>query len=83
MVKVKKDPVDQKAKLVEQLKEIEQKIADFDEQRASKVATLAKKYRIVDINDDILNAEFKALRDKHLNTQDVARSAMDAGQKKS
>ncbi|PIR10215.1 MAG: hypothetical protein COV52_09660 [Gammaproteobacteria bacterium CG11_big_fil_rev_8_21_14_0_20_46_22] len=83
MAKQKKSPVDQKAKLVDQLKEIEKKIADFDKQRASKVGSLAKRYRLIDLSDDILEKEFKGLRDKYKNDQDATLSNMDDTKKKS
>jgi len=30
-----------------------------------KVGHLAKKYRLIDLSDDILNSEFKTIRDKY------------------
>ncbi len=83
MTKQKKTPVEQKAKLVDQLKEIEKKIAEFDTQRASKIGNLAKRYRLIDLSDEILENEFKGLRDKYKDNQDATLSNMDDGKKKS
>lgn len=82
-VKQKKTPVEQKAKLVVQLKEIEKKIVDFDKQRAVKVGNLAKRYRLTDLSDSLLEQEFKRLRDKYKQEQGAALSNRDKGKKKS
>lgn len=63
--KKQKDPLEQKASLIKQLKDIETKIADFDKQRAKKVAALATQHRLVDLSDDLLEQEFKLIREKH------------------
>ncbi len=83
MAKQKKSPIEQKAKLVDQLKEIEKKIADFDNQRATKIGNLAKRYRLVDLSDDILEKELKAIRDKYKDKNDSSLTNMDEGKKKS
>ena len=81
--KQKKSPVEQKAKLMEQLKEAENKIANFDLQRAAKVGNLAKRYKLTDLSDDILNKEFKEIREKYKNTQDAMLANLDEGKKNS
>lgn len=83
MAKQKKSPIEQKTKLVEQLKEIENKIAQFDEQRANKIAGLAKRFRLVDLSDDLLEKEFKNLRDKYKKEQDAAQAHLDGSKKNS
>lgn len=83
MAKQKKSPIEQKAKLVEQLKDIENKIAQFDEQRAGKIAGLAKRFRLVDLSDDILEKEFKSLRDKYKKEQDATQVHLDDSKKNS
>lgn len=83
MAKQKKSPIEQKAKLVDQLKEIEKKIADFDNQRASKIGNLAKRYRLVDLSDDILEKELKIIRDKYKDKNDSSLANMDESKKKS
>lgn len=83
MAKQKKTPVEQKAKLIDQLKEIEKKIADFDTQRASKIGTLAKRHGLINLSDSILEKEFKSLRDKYKDNQDATLSNMDDSKKNS
>ena len=83
MAKQKKSPIEQKSKLVDQLKEIEKKIADFDNQRAAKIGNLAKRYRLVDLSDDILEEELKIIRDKYKDNTDSALANMDESKKKS
>lgn len=81
--KPKTDPVEQKAKLMAQLKTIESKIAQFDEVRASKVASLAKHYRLIDLSDAVLEKEFARLRDQyHIPaTHDKTSTALDGAKK--
>ena len=83
MAKKVKNPVEQKEKLVEQLKDIEQKIAQFDEKRAMKIASIAKRLKIVDLADNIIEAEFKAIRDKYQSQQDATLATSDEGKKNS
>lgn len=83
MVKQKKSPAEQKAKLVSQLKAIEKKIVDFDNQRAIQIGNLAKRYRLVDLSDEILEKELKAIYDKYKRTHDPLLTNMDADKKKS
>lgn len=83
MAKQKKNPIQQKEKLVEQLKDIEKKIADFDNQRATKIGNLAKRYRLVDLSDDILEKEFKSIRDKCKKDNDLSFSSISESKKKS
>ncbi len=61
----KPNPQEQKAKLLEQKKELEKKIAEFDTRRAAAVGVLAKRYQLTDLTDDILETEFKSLSEKH------------------
>lgn len=65
MSKAKVSPHEQKAKIMEQLKELEAKLVDFDNQRAMKVGQLAKRYQLIDLSDTILEKEFKAIKDKY------------------
>ncbi len=81
--KKRKSPVEQKAKLVEQLKDIEKKIADFDKTRAVQVGNLAKRFRIIDLSNDVLEKEFKTIRDKYQNNKDPAQPHLDESKKKS
>lgn len=77
-----KNPLEQKSKLIEQLKDIENKLAQFDKQRASKVSMLAKKHHLIDLSDDILETEFKAIHEKH-KTKNPSLPQLDDGKKNS
>lgn len=81
--KKNKNPIEQKSKLIEQLKEIESKIAQFDKQRSDKIASLAKKHHLVDLSDDLLEKEFKIIRDKYKKEHDATLSKLDGGKKNS
>ncbi len=83
MTKQQKNPIEQKAKLVEQLKEIENKIAHFDEQRSNKIALLAKRLHLVDLSDDILEKEFKIIREKYKKEQSATQPHLDKVKKNS
>jgi hypothetical protein len=83
MTKVKIAPNAQKAKLLDQLKEIKTKLAEFDGQRAAKVGSLAKQFRLIDLSDDILEKEFKAIRDKYKDELSAQSSALDDSKKNS
>ena len=58
-------PFEQKKKLLEQHKSIQAKLAEFDTKRTAVVGNLARRYKLIDLADDILEQEFKALRDKY------------------
>jgi len=79
--KTKKTPIQQKAKLFEQLKDIKNKIADFDDQRAKKIATLAKRYKLIDLSNAIIEKEFKTIRDRYKKELNTAH--LDVGKKNS
>jgi hypothetical protein len=57
----------QKEKLMAQLKDIESKLQNLDKQRAEKIAKLAKKHKITDLDDSIIEREFIELRKKYDN----------------
>lgn len=78
----KGNPAAQKAKLVAQLKAAQENLAAFDKNRAVKIGNLAKKYRLTDLTDDILESEFKAIRDKHKAENDPTLAARDTTAKK-
>lgn len=75
----KKTPEECKAALINQLVLAKKKVAEFDNLRAEKIGKLAKKYRLIDLADDVLADEFKAIQEKHKGQ----RAKMDAGVKKS
>jgi len=83
MAKAKVTPIDQKTKLLEQMKELEEKIAHFDNQRAVKIATLAKRYQLVDLDDTTLETEFKTIRDKYQESQSGQLEPLDESKKNS
>ena len=77
------NPADKKAKLVSQLKDLEKKIAEFDNVRAKKVGSMAKKYKLTDLSDNIIDQEFKAIKEKYKNTQTYKMENIDQNKKKS
>lgn len=83
MAKIKINPLEQKAKLLEQMKDLETKLAEFDKQRADKIGSLAKKFRLVDLADDILEHEFKTIREKYSLAKSPSSAHLDQTQKKS
>lgn len=74
----KKTPEEQKAALINQLTLAKKRVAEFDNTRADKIGNLAKRYRLIDLTDDILIAEFKAIQAKYKDQRDT----MDSGVKK-
>jgi len=83
MPKNKVSPINQKARLLEQIKELQGKVEGFDNQRANKVAALAKRYHLIDLDDETLDKELKAIRDKYRDNQTGQLSPMDEGKKNS
>ncbi len=83
MASAKKSPLELKAKLLEELEAAQAKVARFDEQRANKVAALAKKYRLVDLADSVLETEFKALGQRYKAETAEGLKAQDSQAKKS
>ena len=65
MANSKKSPAEQKATLIEKLKDIKGQISNFDKQRTSKVGNLSKRFRLIDLPDSILEKEFKAISEKY------------------
>jgi hypothetical protein len=83
MAKTKKTPVEQKAKLFEQLKELESKINKFDSARAQIVGNIAKKHQLTDLSDEVLEKEFKSIKEKYKSIIDATLSTLDSGKKNS
>lgn len=65
MASNKLSPQEQKTKLLEEKKKLEQRIAEFDTRRAAAVGMLAKKYKLTDLSDEVLETEFKAIQVRH------------------
>ena len=65
MANSKKSPAEQKATLIEKLKDIKGQISNFDKQRTLKVGNLSKKFRLIDLPNSILEKEFKAIGEKY------------------
>ena len=74
-----KSTLSQKEKLLSQLKEIESKLKNIDKQRSDKIGKLAKKHKIVDLSDSVIEKEFIEIRKKY----DSELSAKDDSVKKS
>ena len=83
MTTAKKNPLEQKAKLVAQLETIQKKIESVDEVRANKIAQLSKRFRLVDLSDGILEKEFKTIRDKYKDSCALMGNVLDDDKKKS
>lgn len=78
-----KTPQEQKEKLLAQLKEVENKIESFNKARAQKIATMAKKFNLVDLPNEILEKEFKAIKSKYKDSQQNRMENLDKTKKKS
>lgn len=60
---------DKKQILVDQIKKIQLKIDAIENQRVAKVVRLAKKFKLLDLSDEILEKEFSLVKDKYGFTQ--------------
>jgi len=56
---------EKKQKLLAQRSSIEKKIEMLDKRRVEKVSSLAKKFLIMDLPDEVLESEFKLIQSKH------------------
>ncbi len=62
-----KGPVasDKKQVLLEQIKKIQYKIDAIEKQRADKINKLAKKFKLLDLEDEIIEKEFSLISQKY------------------
>lgn len=62
-----KSPVvtDKKQVLLDQLKRIQSKIDNIEKQRAEKITKLAKKFKLFDLDDQIIEKEFSLIKEKY------------------
>jgi hypothetical protein len=58
--------IDKKQSLLDQIKKIQSKIDNIEKQRADKINKLAKKFKLFDLDDKILEQEFSLIKEKHL-----------------
>lgn len=54
-----------KQALLEQMKKIQSKIDNIEKQRAEKINKLAKKFKLYDLDDKIIEREFSLIKDKY------------------
>ncbi|HEM6966048.1 TPA: hypothetical protein U2K00_003047 [Legionella pneumophila] len=62
-----KNPVtsDKKQVLLDQIKKIQSKIDAIEKQRADKINKLAKKFKLLDLEDEIIEKEFSLIKEKY------------------
>lgn len=60
-----KTVTDKKEQLLSQLKKIQSKIDNLENQRYIKINKLAKKHKLLDLSDDIIEAEFMLMKEKY------------------
>lgn len=58
-------PTDKKDKLLSQLQKIQAKIDNLENQRLDKINKLVKKFKILDLSDEIIAQEFALIRAKY------------------
>ncbi|MBA2649170.1 MAG: hypothetical protein H0U75_06130 [Legionella sp.] len=56
---------DKKQVLVEQIKKIQSKIDALENQRVEKINKLAKKFKLLELDDEILEKEFSLIKEKY------------------
>lgn len=56
---------EQKEKLLLKIKKIQTKIDALENQRADKIQKLAKKFKLLDLDDAIIEKEFLLIREKY------------------
>ena len=62
-----KNPIasDKKQVLLDQIKKIQSKIDAIEKQRADKINKLAKKFKLLDLEDEIIEKEFSLIKEKY------------------
>lgn len=55
-----------KQALLDQLSKIQSRLDNLDKQRAEKITKLAKKYKLLELDETIIEAEFSLIKEKHL-----------------
>ncbi|MDQ5930283.1 MAG: hypothetical protein QG594_2070 [Bacteroidota bacterium] len=60
-----KAAIDKKDKLLSQLQKIQAKIDSLENQRLDKITRLVKKFKILDLSDEIIEQEFALIRAKY------------------
>ncbi|HAU0369104.1 TPA: hypothetical protein JBF73_07795 [Legionella pneumophila] len=70
-----KNPVvtDKKQVLLDQIKKIQSKIDAMEQQRADKINKLAKKFKLLELDDEIIEKEFSLIRDKYSESLEQSR----------
>jgi hypothetical protein len=56
---------DKKQVLLDQIKKIQSKIYNIEKQRAEKINKLAKKFKLLDLDDEIIEKEFSLIKEKY------------------
>lgn len=56
---------DKKQVLLDQIKKIQSKIDAIEKQRVEKINKLAKKFKLLDLEDEILEKEFSLIKEKY------------------
>ncbi|MFJ1270123.1 hypothetical protein ACD661_16315 [Legionella lytica] len=54
-----------KQALLDQLSRIQSRLDNLDKQRAEKIAKLAKKYNLLELDEHIIETEFSLIKEKH------------------
>ncbi|CAM4500382.1 MAG: hypothetical protein LEGION0403_FIIPPAGN_01788 [Legionella sp.] len=54
-----------KQALLDQLSKIQARLDNLDKQRAEKITKLAKKYKLLELDEQIIEAEFSLIEEKH------------------
>lgn len=66
-------PLDANAKkqvLLVKLSKIQSKLENIDKQRAEKITKLAKKFKLLDLDEKIIEQEFSLIKEKYLSASD-------------
>ncbi|GGG06992.1 MULTISPECIES: hypothetical protein [Cysteiniphilum] len=83
MAAKKKTPQERKADIQKQIDELKKLEAKIDKDRADKVGKLALKYGVTDLEDDIIEKEFKAIAEKYKEDKEMMNKLDDEVKKSS
>jgi len=62
------EQTDKKQILLDQIKKIQEKIDGIEKKRLEKINQLAKKFKLLDLDDKIIEQEFSLIMEKHAAT---------------
>lgn len=62
------EQTDKKQILLDQIKKIQEKIDGIEKKRLEKINQLAKKFKLLDLDDKIIEHEFSLIMEKHAAT---------------